>query len=287
MADAAVAHAFLRGEVEALEPFAFVVIAPAGRPLHAVEVTRREDSRLEVRVPALPELEEPVHGALQERGFSSTELPEVGEFWIREVPDAEAAVALQREVIAEVFGEKPDAALDVQHGSHRTEHEAQLRLARARTRIEAIAADLLGRRPDQDEDGDFVLPIGGVHVVIAPRVPVEAQVIVRVFCICNVGMTLTSDLGLFLARLNFGLMFGRFVLAVEHNAIWFDETLLGEEFRDEELRYAIRWVAEMTDTWDERFKQFFGGSTYEEVRAGGSEGAAPRSKPGSGTGFYL
>jgi hypothetical protein len=291
MPDPNAVDAFLRGEVEALETFGFVAVAPAGRPLHAVEVTRREDSGLAVRVPGraatAPELPIKIRKALRDRGFLSSEAADRTKPWIREVADASAAVSLQRAVLAEVFGEKLDAALDVQHGSHRGEYEAQRRLTRARTRIEAIGTDVLGRCPEQDEDGDFVLPVEGVHVVIAPRVTPDAQVVVRVFCICNVGIDMTPGLALFLARLNFGLMFGRFIIDVENSAIWFDETLLGEEFREEELRFAIRVVAETADCWDDRFKQMFGGSTHEEVLAQGAAEAAAKSKPGQGGGLYL
>ena len=60
-------------------------------------------------------------------------------------------------------------------------------------------------------------------------------------------------------------MFGRFALDVERSAIWFDETLLGEEFREEELRFAIRMLASTADEWDDRLKQMFGGFTYQEM----------------------
>jgi hypothetical protein len=131
------------------------------------------------------------------------------------------------------------------------------------------------------------MPIDDVHVMVSPRAAVDGQIVVRVFAICNVGITVTPELGLFLARLNFGLMFGRFSLDAEHRAIWFDEMLLGEEFREEELRFAIRMVAETADAWDDRFKQMFGGATYQEVLAGRTSEPAPTSKPGQGVGQYL
>ena len=87
-----------------------------------------------------------------------------------------------------------------------------------------------------------------------------------------------------LARMNFGLMFGRFALDVEHNAIWFDETLLGEEFTDEGLRFAVRVVALTADEWDDRFKRQFGGVTYQEALAQGAAVNAPPVKPGRGAG---
>ncbi len=289
MPDPAAARAFLRSEVEALEPFDFLMVAPAGKPSHTVEVTRREDARLEVRIPGRPptmaELPVAVRSALRERGFVSADASDRGQPWIRETPDAESAVALLRDALVEVFTEKDESALDIGHGSHKLEHEARTRLARARARIEAIVTEILGRRAEQDEDADYIIPSGDVRVVVAPRATSEAQIIVRVFSICNVGVRVTPDLGLFLARLNFGLMFGRFALDVEHSSIWFDETLLGEEFREEELRFAIRVVASTADEWDDRFKRMFGGFTYQEMLAGSAP--EPPEKPGQGAGLYL
>jgi hypothetical protein len=196
-------------------------------------------------------------------------------------------VKLLQEIHGEVFGEKPDVPLDLSHGSHKAEHEALQKLSLARTRIEAIVNDLLGQPPEQDADRDYVLPIDDVHVVVAPRAATDGQIVVRVFTICNVGINVTPELGLFLARLNFGLMFGRFALDTEHRSIWFDEMLLGEEFREEELRFAIRMVAATADGWDDRLKQMFGGTTYQEMLAGPASASPPPIKPGQGVGQYL
>ncbi|NNL64962.1 MAG: hypothetical protein HKP30_01840, partial [Myxococcales bacterium] len=122
---------------------------------------------------------------------------------------------------------------------------------------------------------------------VAPRAALDAQVVVRIFAITNVGFAVVPELGLFLARLNFGLMFGRFALDAEHHAIWFDETLLGEQFREEELRFAIRMVASTADGWDDRLKEMFGGVTYQEILEGRSKEPLPQTKPGEGIGQYL
>jgi hypothetical protein len=291
MSDPAAAHAFLLSEVETLEPFDFVTACPSGRPLHMVEITRREDAGLEVRVPGrppiLPEIPIAIRGALRDRGFASEEPADQTRPWSRAAASVASAVELLQELHIQVFGEKPGAKLDITHGSHRLEHDARQKLSVARARIESIATDLLGRRPEQDDDGDYVLPLQDVRVVVAPRAGLDGQIVVRVFAICTVGVNVTPELGLFLARLNFGLMFGRFALDVEHRSIWFDETLLGEEFREEELRFAIRIVGATADEWDDRFKQMFGGATYQEVLAGNASGIPPKTKPGQGTGQYL
>jgi hypothetical protein len=277
--------------VAALEPFGFVAVVPGGNPLHIVEVMQREDGGVEVRVPGrprgAPELDPAVRSSLGERQFVSEDPADPTKPWVRAAADGEAAVALLQEVVVEVFGEKIDATLDVGHGSYKTEHEARQKLVSARARIERIVTELLGRDPDRDADGDYVLPIDEVHVMVAPRAAPDGQIVVRVFAITNVAITVTPELGLFLARLNFGLMFGRFALDVEHRSIWFDETLLGEQFREEELRFAIQMVAATADGWDDRLKQMFGGATYQEVLAGKTAETPPPTKPGDGVGQYL
>ena len=282
-------RAFLLGEVEALEPFDFVAASAAGAPLDAVEVTRREDHRLEVRVPGrpapLPELPVAVRSALRDRGFKSEDPANPSRPWVCEVGDAAAAVDLTQRVLDEVFGQKPEVRLDVTHGSHRAEHLARQKLAQARERIERVLASMTGRHVEQDRDGDYVLPLGNVHVVIAPRIAPGGPAVVRIFAITNVNVAVTPELGLFLARLNFGLMFGRFALDVEHRSIWFDETLLGDQFTDEELRFTIEVVASTADQWDDRMKQMFGGATHQEALEQRSAETNGLTKPGQG--LYL
>jgi hypothetical protein len=284
-------RSFLVAEVGSLEPFDFVAVFPSGRPYRMLEVTRREDGNLEVRVPVrpapLPELEASARNALEERGFASEDAADPMLPWTHPAADPQDAVDTLMSVLAEVYAEKPDTSLDVAHGSHRAEHEARQNLALARTRVEKIVAEITDRSPEQDNDKDYVLSIGEVHVMIAPRAAANGQIVIRVFAITNVGFAVTPELGLFLARLNFGLLFGRFALDAENHSIWFDESILGAQFREEELRFAIRMVASTADEWDDRLKQMFGGSTYQEVLASRTpELSSPPTKPG-GVGQYL
>lgn len=286
-----VVTAFLVAEIEALELFDFIAVAPAGSPLHVAEVTRREDGELEVRVPGrppmLPALEVAVRTALRERDFTCEDAADPTKPWVHAVADAEAAVDLLRRVRVEIFDEKSDARLDIAHASHKAQHQAEKKLDFARTRIEPILADVLGKRAEQDDEGDYILPIDEVRVMVAPRATPEGHVVIRIFAITNVGFQVVPELGLFLARLNFGMMFGRFALDTEHRSIWFDESLLGEQFREEELRFAIKTVSTTADSWDDRLKQMFGGVTYQEVLAGRAAEALPPIKPGEGGGMYL
>ena len=284
-------RAYLVAEVERLEPFGFVAIVPTGSPLHIVEVGRGEQGELLVAVPGrpsfAPELPMPTRTALRERGFQSEDASDRTLPWNHPADGVEAAVALGLRVLQEVFGAKPEQALDVFHGSHRSEQEARKKLAAVRERLEPLLTDIIGKAPEQDADGDFQLPIADVRVTVAPRAIPTGPVIVRIFAVTNVNVNVAPELGLFLARLNFGLMFGRFALDTEHRAIWFDETLLGEQFSDEELRFAVRVVSTTADEWDDRLKQMFGGATYQEVITARANGTAPPIKPGEGPGMYL
>jgi hypothetical protein len=286
MTDPAAARAFLQAEIDGLEPFAFVAAGPAGNPFHAVEVTRLEERGLEVRVPGrppvVPELSVSVRSALRDLGFASENPSDPTLPWARAVADTSSAVDLVQRLHTEVFEEKPDFTLDVVHGSHKPEHEARRRLDAVRERIERVTSELVGNPPARDEDGDYVIPMGDVHVIVAPRAAPSGPLLVRVFAITNVAVTVGPELGLFLARLNFGLTFGRFALDAEHRSIWFDEILLGDRFEDEDLRFIIRIVAGTADEWDDRLKHMFGGSTYQEVLNGRSTEEAPPIKPGQG-----
>lgn len=281
-----VARSYLSGEFEGLGAFDFVALGPAGKEQNVVEVSRREDGGLEVRVPGRlrggPGIPAPVAKALSERGFASDDPADPTRPWVRATDGVSAAVDLVLRLFVEVFEEKADLGFDVVHGSHRLEYEARKKLTGVRERLAKSLTDFAGRPPAQDQDGDFVLPVGDVHVTVAPRVAPDGPVVIRVFAITNVDVSVTPDLGLFLARLNFGLMCGRFALDAEHQAIWCDETLLGDQFRDEELGFTIRLVASTADEWDDRLKQMFGGATYQEVLTAGATREPPPSKPGDG-----
>lgn len=283
-------HAYLLSQVEALEAHDYVMLAPAGNPLQSVQIGRDPEGALVVSVPGralpAPELPAAMRAALRERGFANEEASDPRKPWEKGAGDVEAAVALARALLVEVLGVKPDRPLDVLHGSRRAEFEASQKLAAVRERVEGILTGLIERKPETDDDGDYQLPLGDVRVVVAPRALPGGPVVVRVFAVTNVNVSVTPELGLMLARLNFGLMFGRFALDTAHNAIWFDETLLGEHFSDEELRFAVDVVTRTADDWDDRLKEMFGGATFQEALKL-SQGSEPPVKPGEGPGLYL
>ncbi len=277
---------FVESEVEALEVFDFVAVGPAGRAFHMVEVCRVEDQSLEVRVPGRPPfiqgLSPHEREALRERGFESEEPDNIAVAWVHKVENSAQAFEIARGVIHQVFEEKPDIRYDLIHGSHRAEHEARQKLAEVRIHVERVITEVMNAEPVQDDDGDYLLPLGDVQVVVAPRSVPDGPTLVRVFSVTNVGVTVSPDLGLLLARLNFGLAFGRFSLDADRKTILFDETLLGDPLNQEALRFAIEVVSTTADEWDDRLKQMFGGATYQEIlkQQGGHEKLP--AKPGQG-----
>jgi hypothetical protein len=291
MTSADATRAYLSARVESLAPLEFVVVAPSGNPLQSVQIGRSSEGELNITIPGrpriAPELPLEVRGALRDRGFTCEDASDPRNPWLRASDDIDAAIDLILSLLTDVFNIKVDHPLDVVHGSQKAEFEARQKLAAVRENVERILTELIEAAPETDADGDFQLPLGDVRVTVAPRALPQGPVIVRVFAVTNVNVAVTPELGLVLARLNFGLMFGRFALDTAHNAIWFDETLLGEQFSDEELRFAIRVVANTADEWDDRFKQMFGGSTYQEVVKLSEAGAEPPVKPGEGPGLYL
>jgi len=281
------AHAYLESQFDSLDPFDFVSLSPARNPLHALEVARREDEGLEVRVPGrpvpMPPLPVSIRGRLREHALVSEDPANQSLPWVKEVDDGESAYQLVQSLLGDVFDEEPEARLNIIHGSRRAQHEAELKLATIRRRVEKILTEMMEEKPTQDEDGDYAVGLGDVRVVVGARIAPGGLLMVRVFAITNVDVTVSPELGLFLARLNFGLMFGRFALNTERRSIWFDETLLGEHFSDEELRFTVRVVASTADEWDDRLKQMFGGITHQEALTKRGHEEPGVYKPGYGT----
>ena len=280
------ARQFLIEEVAAAEAFDFVAVGPAGRPMQMVEIARNESEDLEVRVPGRPPVVPPlsaeVRAGLAERGYASEDADDSAQPWGKEAESPADAVDLALPLLTEVFQAGPELRLDLVHGNHRAAHEARRLLAELRERIERVLEDEMGGAPAQDGEGDYLLPIADVQVVVAPRILPNGPAVVRVFAVTNVNVNVTPELGLFLARMNFNFMFGRFALDSDNRTIVFDEALLGNPLNEEALRFSIRVVAQTADEWDDRLKQMFGGSTYQEVLKQEGRLAVPPAKPGSG-----
>lgn len=286
MTDPSTLTPYLESEIEALEPLDFLALAPGHNPLHVLELQRTEDGELQLRVPGrppfAPELTVAVRSGLRDQGFASEDAADRSKPWTRTVANAAEAIERVYQVLSGVFEEKPDAPLDVIHGSHKQEREAEKKLAALREQVRSLLLEINEGPCECDSDEDFTVPLGDVQLIVAPRLMPGGIAVVRVFCVTNVNFNVTPELGLFLARLNFNLMFGRFALDAEHNAIWFDESLLGDQLSQDVLSFTMKVVASTADDWDDRIKQMFGGSTYQDVRKHRVLSEVPNIKPGVG-----
>jgi hypothetical protein len=277
---------YLEARIEALNPFDYVALSADQAPLTPLEIARTESGLFEVRVPPrhpstpLPPAK---RSRLVEMGYESGDPADPLCPWTCPVTDAHAAIDLVASTLAEIVGTQLGDAVNITHGSHRAEHEAEKRLDELRAEIEPMLEGILGHDVEQDSEGDYVLPMQGVTVIVAPHLIPGATSLVRVLAITNLGVAVGPELGLVLARLNFGMTFGRFVLDAEHEAIWFDGTLLGESISEKQMRSTIRLVAETAAEWDGLLKQMFGGMTTADVE----EGVRRHTAPKPGTGGYL
>ena len=281
---------FVAAQVATLAPLDFLLVGVPRPPYDAVQVLREDEGafavQLSVRDPAAATPYSPEQlAALVRLGF-----PGVGEGVPKAAvapADPSAAAALVDAVLGEVFGVDEATPVDVRHGSEREARLAEERVRTMRSCIEPVLTAMSdGKPPVQDDDGDYILDIGHVRVFVAPRsLPGRPPPIIRVFAITNAGVNLSSELGTFLGRLNFSLMFGRFSIDADNGAVWFDETLLGEHVTDEELRFTIEMVAATANEWDEKIAGMFGGRvrTPDSLPAASPpDGAAPANKPGQG-----
>lgn len=282
-------QSFLAAQIAGLAALDFVLVGIPQPPFATLQVLREEDGSLAVlllgRDPSTPYEPDQVT-ALARLGFAVATAPDTATRVAVAPADPAAASALVEAVLAEVFRVDDAAPVDVRHGSERENRVAEQRIGEMRARIEPVLALLAEGKPAvRDDDGDYVIDIGHVRVFVAPRsLPGRPPPIIRVFAITNAGVTLTPELGLFLSRLNFSLMFGRFSIDADNAAIWFDETLLGEHVTEEELRFTVEMVATTANEWDQKIAGMFGGRTRTaEIPPSGDGGPeGPANKPGQG-----
>lgn len=181
------------------------------------------------------------------------------------------------------LGVVPGSRLDVRNGSRREEVERARKLAALRVRVSALLGKML--KPglvETDADGDFTFPFQSTRVWVAPRALPGGPLVVRVLAVTNVEIEPSPALGLFLSQTNFGLPFGRFALDALRHAVWFEETLLGDFFADEELAFVVQIVASTADSFDDRIAAAFGGRVFNQPGQAGAAAEVPAQKPGAG-----
>jgi hypothetical protein len=286
---AAARRAFVEAQVASLEPLGFVVVGLPQPPFDAIQLRHEDDGTFVVEIAsrdAATPFTDVQAKALADAGFVAS-----GETWAGSpVPTSAAAVDVLERVLGDVLGVGPATPVDVRHGTLRDERAAEAKLTEMRAFIEPVLQSILGgTAAPTDPDGDYIVDVHGSRVFVAPRSVPGRPPIIRVFAITNAGLNLTPDLGLFLARLNFSLAFGRFSIDTDHRAVWFDETLLGDQVTADELTFVVGVVAQTSAEWDEKIASMFGG-TYRTVPGEGDGDGGPTStststtpsKPGEG-----
>ncbi len=271
---------FIEEQIRALAPLdlvAFVVPVPPG--VGFVEVTRDETGdgyRAEVGAePSMPEGTVEMLGAL---GFTPGKpRPALATSDVVALADGVEAA------LAGPFASPAGARVDVRNGSRRDEVERARKLAALRERLGSLLKKLVDPSVlEVDSDGDLTFPFQSTRVWLAPRALPGGPVVVRVLAVTNVDIDPTPALGLFLAETNFALAFGRFALDVQRRAIWFEETLLGDFFADEELAFVVQIVASTADQFDDKIAAVFGGRVFNQPGRAGAAAEVPAEKPGAG-----
>jgi hypothetical protein len=117
-----------------------------------------------------------------------------------------------------------------------------------------------------DMDDDFVLMFpDGVRVFVMPRDLPNGSTVVKVESLCNKGMRVDGELGLFLSEENAKLLFGKLALYRERAEVHFEEALLGDFLNQAELEVAIGLVALSSNEYDDVIKNKWGGQKSGEL----------------------
>ncbi len=121
-----------------------------------------------------------------------------------------------------------------------------------------------------DEDGDYVIPYGGVRVHVIPRdwqeVPdlrtgePRTYTVVLVCAWINRDMRVDAELTELIATENRDLLFGRLSLDPDKPSVRLDNNLLGDYLNFEELAVAVACVAKEAEHYGELIAARFGGT---------------------------
>jgi hypothetical protein len=96
----------------------------------------------------------------------------------------------------------------------------------------------------------------GDHTVVRLGAPVALN-------ITKISLELTR----FLLEKNYLLLFGKFSLDTEENAIWYEHTLLGDALGAQELLVAMAMIALIADEFDEQVSEMAGGQRVTDLHS--------------------
>ena len=115
-----------------------------------------------------------------------------------------------------------------------------------------------------DAFGNFTFTHEGARIfVTVSGSPIGPQV--GVFCVTNVDVELTPELGAFLLTTNHTLGFGSLSYDPNNRAVWLRHSLLGTALDLPELRTAVASVATTSATLDDAIATRYGGRTFDDA----------------------
>ena len=117
---------------------------------------------------------------------------------------------------------------------------------------------------------------------LAPRVIESGPTLFWVMAVTNVDAEPAPALGLFLSQSNFEMELGRLSYDGADHVVPFEIDLLGNSFVDDDLAYAMRFVAAGADEFDDHILNLFGGSTFNPEDEAGPPPTATSTKGGAG-----
>ena len=120
----------------------------------------------------------------------------------------------------------------------------------------------------EDEDGHFYVRYGSTVIEISaePYGPEEASVAIVAYCVQ--GADIDDELLASLLQLNHTLPFGAF--SVVGSDIFFSHSLFGRTLQRSNLLGAVAAVAEISDDYDDKLSEKYGGSTaLDRIRGTG------------------
>ena len=126
-------------------------------------------------------------------------------------------------------------------------------------RVREYLGELFEDPVQEEEDGHFYVRYGStvLELSVDPYGPEEAAVVVMAYCVQDVD--LDEELLLGLLELNHGIPFGGF--SIVDTDVFFSYSILGHNLDRRTLLAAITTVATVSDEYDDRIVQRYGGQT--------------------------
>lgn len=132
-----------------------------------------------------------------------------------------------------------------------------------RSHVGALLRSILGGY-EVDAFGNFTFVHEGARVFVTVGAsPIGPHV--GVFCVTNVDLELTAELGAFLLTTNHRLGYGSFSYDPANRAVWLRHTLLGTALDVPELQAAVAAVSTTAAGLDDTIKERFGGRRFQDA----------------------